>query len=112
MQRLPVYSILDTSSSMRGEPIEAVNTGIRVMGCALRQDPHAADSDQSINSDNLFGQPGCPHYNARFDMAACSCGKVLCVEDDGEKTCQWRSRHGQYGSSEVGQGFNMGWGRG
>jgi uncharacterized protein YegL len=29
---------------MRGEPIEAVNTGIRVMISALRQDPHALET--------------------------------------------------------------------
>jgi uncharacterized protein YegL len=44
MRRLPVYLLLDTSGSMRGEPIEAVNTGIRVLISALRQDPHAIES--------------------------------------------------------------------
>jgi len=44
MRRLPVYLLLDTSGSMRGEPIEAVNTGIRVMISALRQDPHALET--------------------------------------------------------------------
>lgn len=44
MRRLPVYLLLDTSGSMRGEPIEAVNTGIRTMMGALRQDPHALET--------------------------------------------------------------------
>lgn len=44
MRRLPVYLLLDTSGSMRGEPIEAVNNGIRVMVSALRQDPHALET--------------------------------------------------------------------
>lgn len=44
MRRLPVYLLLDTSGSMRGEPIEAVNTEIRVMVSALRQDPHALET--------------------------------------------------------------------
>ncbi len=44
MRRLPVYLLLDTSGSMRGEPIEAVNTGMRVMVSALRQDPHALET--------------------------------------------------------------------
>lgn len=44
MRRLPVYLLLDTSGSMRGEPIEAVNTGLRVMLSSLRQDPHALES--------------------------------------------------------------------
>ncbi|MEO5346364.1 MAG: VWA domain-containing protein [Magnetococcus sp. YQC-9] len=36
--------MLDTSGSMRGEPIEAVNMGIRVMISALRQDPHSLET--------------------------------------------------------------------
>jgi uncharacterized protein YegL len=44
MRRLPVYLLLDTSGSMRGEPIQAVNVGLRTMLNALRQDPHALES--------------------------------------------------------------------
>ena len=44
MRRLPVYFLLDTSGSMQGEPIEAVNTGLGVMIGALRQDPHALET--------------------------------------------------------------------
>ncbi|NNM75303.1 VWA domain-containing protein [Sphingomonas sp. ID1715] len=44
MRRLPVYLLLDTSGSMRGEPIEAVNTGLKVMMSSLRQDPHALET--------------------------------------------------------------------
>lgn len=44
MRRLPVYLLLDTSGSMRGEPIQAVNVGLRTMVGALRQDPHALES--------------------------------------------------------------------
>lgn len=44
MRRLPVYLLLDTSGSMKGEPIEAVNTGVRAMINALRQDPHALET--------------------------------------------------------------------
>jgi uncharacterized protein YegL len=46
VRRLPVYLLLDTSGSMRGEPIEAVNTGMQVMVGALRQDPHALETVQ------------------------------------------------------------------
>lgn len=44
MRRLPVYLVLDTSGSMRGEPIEAVNIGVRVLVNALRQDPQALET--------------------------------------------------------------------
>jgi uncharacterized protein YegL len=44
MRRLPVYLLIDTSGSMRGEPIQAANVGLQTMMASLRQDPHALDS--------------------------------------------------------------------
>lgn len=44
MRRLPVYLLLDTSGSMRGEPVHAVNVGLHAMLGALRQDPYALES--------------------------------------------------------------------
>lgn len=44
MRRLPVYLLLDTSGSMRGEPIASVNIGLRSMMSSLRQNPAALDS--------------------------------------------------------------------
>lgn len=43
-RRLPVFLLLDTSGSMRGEPIHAVNNGLKVLISALRQDPYALES--------------------------------------------------------------------
>ncbi|MES2386434.1 MAG: VWA domain-containing protein [Bacteroidota bacterium] len=43
-RRLPVYLLIDTSGSMRGEPIESVNTGLQMMLGSLRQDPFALES--------------------------------------------------------------------
>ena len=44
MRRLPVYILLDTSGSMRGEPIHSVNVRLQSMLSALRQDPYALES--------------------------------------------------------------------
>jgi uncharacterized protein YegL len=44
IRKLPVYLLLDTSGSMRGEPIHAVNVGLQAMLTALRQDPYALES--------------------------------------------------------------------
>lgn len=44
MRRLPVYLLLDTSGSMRGEPIESVKVGLDSMLACLRSDPFALDS--------------------------------------------------------------------
>lgn len=43
-RRLPVYLLIDSSGSMQGEPINAVNVGISSMLAALRQDPYALES--------------------------------------------------------------------
>ncbi|MEO8360068.1 MAG: VWA domain-containing protein [Vicinamibacteria bacterium] len=43
-RRLPVYLLLDTSGSMRGEPIQSVNVGLQAMLNALRQDPYSLES--------------------------------------------------------------------
>jgi uncharacterized protein YegL len=43
-RRLPVYLVLDTSGSMTGEPIAAVENGLQMMLSALRQDPYALET--------------------------------------------------------------------
>lgn len=44
MRRLPIYLLLDTSGSMRGEPIEAVKVGLQALISSLRQDPQALET--------------------------------------------------------------------
>lgn len=44
MRRLPIYILLDTSGSMRGEPIEAVKTGLQSLLSSLRKDPYALET--------------------------------------------------------------------
>ncbi|MBD5311068.1 MAG: VWA domain-containing protein [Bacteroides sp.] len=44
MRKLPVYLLLDTSGSMFGEPIEAVNSGVQVLLSTLRSDPYALET--------------------------------------------------------------------
>ncbi len=44
MRRLPVYLLLDTSGSMRGEPIESVKVNLQAMLSSLRRDPMALES--------------------------------------------------------------------
>lgn len=43
-RRLPVYLLIDTSGSMKGEPIESVKVGVADMIAALRLDPYALDT--------------------------------------------------------------------
>lgn len=44
MRRLPVYLLLDTSGSMRGEPLESLMVGLETMLSALQSDPFALES--------------------------------------------------------------------
>ncbi|MGN0879290.1 MAG: VWA domain-containing protein [Oligosphaeraceae bacterium] len=43
-RRLPVYLLIDTSGSMNGEPIAAVNHGLQSLIATLRQEPFALES--------------------------------------------------------------------
>lgn len=44
VRRLITYLLIDTSGSMRGEPIEAVNAGLHALLASLRTNPYALDS--------------------------------------------------------------------
>ena len=44
MRRLPVYILIDTSGSMKGEPIESVKVGLADMIATLRQDPYLLET--------------------------------------------------------------------
>ena len=44
MRRLPVYLLIDTSGSMKGEPIESVNAGLQTLVSSLRRDPQALET--------------------------------------------------------------------
>lgn len=44
MRRLPVYILIDTSGSMRGEPIESVKVGLETMVSTLRTNPYALET--------------------------------------------------------------------
>lgn len=69
-------------------------------------------SGQSVSSEDLIGQPGCPHCGAPFGVAVCGCGHIHCVNGDGEQTCPWCGKTGHYGTSDDGEGFDIGRGRG
>ena len=43
-RRLPIYLLFDTSGSMSGEPIVAVQTGLQILVSSLRADPHALET--------------------------------------------------------------------
>lgn len=58
MRHLPVYILIDTSGSMKGEPIESVKVGLADMIATLRQDPYALETVciSIITFDNKVNQ--------------------------------------------------------
>lgn len=110
MRRLPVYLLIDTSGSMRGESIHAVNVGIQTMLNALRQDPYALESVHIsiITYDNearefipltaledfQFSDITVPSSGGTFTGAALEC-LIKCVDrdikrSDGDQKGDWR----------------------
>ncbi len=110
MRRLPVYLLIDTSGSMRGESIHAVNVGIQAMMSALRQDPYALESVHLsiITYDNQareyipltalenfqFTDITVPSAGGTFTGAALEC-LIHCVDrdiqrSDGDQKGDWR----------------------
>jgi len=43
-RRLPIYLVLDTSGSMSGAPIQAVNNGLKEFEAVLKKDPQALET--------------------------------------------------------------------
>lgn len=43
-RRLPIYLCIDTSGSMRGEPIKMVNDALQILRSAVSQDPYMLDA--------------------------------------------------------------------
>ena len=110
MRRLPVYLLIETSGSMRGESIHAVNVGIQAMLSALRQDPYALESAHIsiITYDNearefipltaledfQFTDIVVPAAGGTFTGAALEC-LIQCVDRDikrseGDQKGDWR----------------------
>jgi uncharacterized protein YegL len=100
-RRLPVYLLLDTSGSMRGEPIQALKVGVQSLISTLRQDPHALESVYiSIITYDAKARVICPLQSLEdFQMPLIDCpqsgptmtGAALemlcqCVDRDVKKT--------------------------
>jgi uncharacterized protein YegL len=83
MRRLPVYLLLDTSGSMHGEPIEAVNNGVQMMISQLRQNPQAIETAfLSIITFDSTAQQAVPLTDlASFQMVSLRASGVTALGD-------------------------------
>ena len=87
-RRLPVYMLIDTSGSMRGEPIESVKVGLEAMLSILRQEPYALDTvNISIITFDL------PESGPTFTGAAL---ELLCKQVDAEVRLSTPERKGDW----------------
>lgn len=74
-------------------------------------DPRSVDL--KVNTSELIGAPGCPHCGAKSAFAACSCGKLLCINDLEEAVCPWCEKKISFSPAGSGdEGFDVGRGRG
>lgn len=75
IRRLPVYLLLDTSGSMRGEPIQQLKVGVQALVSTLRQDPHALESVHlSILTFDVKARVLCPLVSLeQFQMPLIEC---------------------------------------
>ena len=119
MRHLPVYILIDTSGSMKGEPIESVKVGLADMIATLRQDPYALETvcisiitfDRDVNQvlpltelENLqlpnivTPDSGPTHMGAAL--------KMLCDKIDVEVKKPWAPvmRHIDYASVKIHRG--------
>jgi len=83
MRRLPVYLLLDTSSSMSGDPIEAVKNGVQVLISTLRQDPYALETAylSVITFDSQAKQAIALTELASFQMPLIAAGGTTAMGD-------------------------------
>lgn len=67
-------------------------------------------SNQSINTNSLFGVPTCPCCGNQFGVVVCECGGIMCASRNHTK-CPWCGIEGQLGAIRDG-GMNINRGRG
>lgn len=108
-RRLPVYILIDTSGSMRGEPIESVKVGLSDMIASLRLDPYALETvcisiityDREVKQilqltelENLqLPEIECPESGPTFMGAAL---KLMCQRYDQEVNMGSREQKGDW----------------
>lgn len=56
----------------------------------------------TIDADQLFGMPGCPHCGNPVGFAMCSCGNTFCIPGPGEHACPWCEQVGNFTPMEAG----------
>ena len=55
-----------------------------------------------VDSDQLNGNPTCPHCGNPHGFAMCTCGNTFCIEGEGMQTCPWCESHSYFGRAAPG----------
>lgn len=98
-----------------------LNLTYSLAGCFPINDEYYKWSDSrpmdiKINTNELYGVPGCPYCGAISAFALCQCGKLMCTNGVGENICPWCETivffEPSDSDSKVNNGFDVARGRG
>lgn len=92
-------------------------TTYRLVGCYPVKNSYFEMSSEAPNfatveSDQIFGTPSCPHCGNRIGFAMCSCGNTFCVAGEGEQTCPWCQQRAYFGCFADGESVEISRARG
>jgi uncharacterized protein YegL len=77
-------------------------------GCYALDESYFEWSDQreislQVSTADLLGTPGCPHCGNMSAFAACSCGKLMCINGPQEATCPWCAKQVAFSMGQAGE---------
>src|SRR4051812_49037518 len=110
MRRLPIFFLLDISESMIGEDLRSLETGVGEIVNSLRSDAHELET---VHLSVLAFAGKARTIMPLMDLVSFGCGKLHCIDGDGEATCPWCSKVGRYAiAGEDDPGHDVERGRG
>lgn len=109
------YAPMRQSFDVAGATLQAVN--YQLVGCyPVKGSYFEMSSDApnfaTVDSNQIYGIPSCPHCGNRVGFAMCSCGGTFCVAGEGEQTCPWCRQTAFFGCFDDGESVEINRARG
>lgn len=73
---------------------------------SYREFSEEGSGTNKISSEEIYGNPSCPHCGNSFALATCTCGGIHCIQGDGPAKCPWCGNTGHYGMAAGGFDIN------
>lgn len=73
---------------------------------SYREFSEGGSNTNKISSEEIYGNPSCPHCGNSFALATCACGGIHCIQGDGPAKCPWCGNTGHYGMAAGGFDIN------